>query len=350
MAEHLRLYAATKDGVCVVRATGTGWDSAQPVLPGAVSEGFAGSRQRTERVYVAVEHDGVYGTDDAGAHWTRLWEGNAWSVALDPVDEDVIYVGTEPIHLYRSEDRGDSWEELTGLQDFPEEVRFNWWGPQPPHQGHVANICIHPDDPNTIYLCLEHGGVVRSFDRGTTWEDVSQGIDYLDMHVLRASPGSRSRYYVSSAREFFTSDDPALGWAPANNGFTRDYFHDFIFLPPTREDIDPTMLIATADKSPGYWQRPERARTAFFRSTDGAQSWERVGRNLPEQMPAWAFTLINHPTDPNGAFAGIGDTVRGAGYAEYGQGSILLTRDRGDTWEPLPIQISATWGLWAAPE
>src|SRR5438093_1181017 len=322
MAEQVRLYAATKEGVCVVRSTRGGWEDAGTVLPGVVSEGFAGSRRRPERVYVAVEHDGVYATDDAGAHWSRLFEGDARTVALDPVDEDVIYVGTEPVHLFRSEDRGDSWGELTGLQDFPEEVRFNWWGPQPPHQGHVANIFIHPDDTNTIYLCLEHGGVVRSFDRGTTWEDVSQGIDYLDMHVLRALPGSRSRYYVSSAREFFTSDDPAGGWVPANNGFTRDYFHDFVFLPPTREGDDPTMLIATADKSPCYWQRPERAKTAFFRSTAGPQSWERVGTNLPEQMPAWAYTLITHPSDPNGAFAGLGDTVRGGGYAGYGEGSI----------------------------
>jgi photosystem II stability/assembly factor-like uncharacterized protein len=350
VAENVRLYAATKDGVSVVRSTTSGWENVGLVLPGVVSEGFAGSQQKPEHVYVAVEHDGLYGTDDGGAHWSRLWEGDAWTVALDPVDEDVIYVGTEPIHLFRSEDRGDSWEELTGLQDFPEEVRFNWWGPQPPHLGHVANIFIHPDDTSTIYLCLEHGGVVRSFDRGATWEDVSKGIDYLDMHVLRALPGSRSRYYVSSAREFFMSDDPASGWVPANNGFTRDYFHDFVFLPPMQEGDDPTMLIATADKSPGYWQRPERAQTAFFRSTDGAQSWERVGSNLPENMPAWAYTLVAHPSNPDGAFAGIGDAVRGGGYPTYGEGSILATRDRGDTWDPLPVEVSATWALWAAPD
>jgi hypothetical protein len=75
-----------------------------------------------------------------------------------------------------------------------------------------------------------------------------------------------------------------------------------------------------------------------------------VGTNLPEQMLAWAYTLANHPWDPNGAFAGIGDTVRGGGYATYGQGSILATRDRGDTWETLPVPVSATWGLWAAPD
>ena len=49
-------------------------------------------------------------------------------------------------------------------------------------------------------------------------------------------------------------------------------------------------------------------------------------------------------------FAGIGDIVRGPqGAATFGQGCIMATPDRGDTWETLPIQISATYALWAAP-
>src|SRR4029450_1049656 len=72
---------------------------------------------------------------------------------------------------------GDHWQEITALNELPQAVRKNWWYPQPPHQGHVRNIHIHPDDPETIYLCLEHGGIVRSFDRGKSWEDVSKGID-----------------------------------------------------------------------------------------------------------------------------------------------------------------------------
>ena len=351
MAEQVRLYAATHEGVSVLRSTSAGWERVGLPLPGVVSECFAGSAQHPERVYVAAGHDGVYATEDAGQHWSRLFDGDVRSVALDPTNEDVIYAGTEPIHLYRSEDRGDSWEELTALQDFPEEVRFNWWGPQPPHQGHVAHIFIHPDDPATIYLCLEHGGVVRSFDRGATWEDVSKGIDYLDMHMLRALPGSRSRYYTSSARAFFMSDDAAAGWVPAENGFTRYYFHDFIFLPASQEGGNPTMLVATADKSPGYWDRPEHARTAFFRSSDCAQSWERVGAGLPEHIGPWAYTLVNHPTNPRAAFAGFGDMVRGPSHAAtYGQGSLVATYDEGDSWDTLPVDIGATFGLWGAPE
>jgi hypothetical protein len=47
----------------------------------------------------------------------------------------------------------------------------------------------------------------------------------------------------------------------------------------------------------------------------------------------------------------MGDVVRGPiGAATYGQGSILATHDRGDTWETLPVQVSATYAMWGAAE
>jgi photosystem II stability/assembly factor-like uncharacterized protein len=351
MAEQIRLYAGTRDGVAVLRGNGAGWERSSLPLPGVISECMAGSAGSPERVYVAGYAHGLYGTDDGGRRWAKLLDGDVHSVALDPSNEDVIYAGTSPIHLFRSEDRGDSWEELTSLQDFPDEVKFNWWGPQPPHKGHVADIFVHPDDPNVIVLALEHGGMVRSLDRGVTWEDVSKGIDYLDMHEVRALPGTRDRYFVSAARAFYVTDDAAAGWAESWDGFTRDYFHDFVFLGSAAGETEPTVLIATADKSPGYWDRPERAQTAFHRSRDGAKSWERVGRDLPEQIGAWAYALTNHPTNEHAAFAGFGDTVRGQEHvATYGQGWIMATYDAGDSWERLPVELPAVYGLWAAPE
>jgi photosystem II stability/assembly factor-like uncharacterized protein len=350
MAEPIRLYAGTREGVAVLRGNGGAWADLGLPLPGVISECMVGSPRNPERVYVAGYDAGLYGTDDGGRHWSKLLEGDIHSVALDPSNEDVIYAGTSPIHLFRSEDRGDSWHEITTLQDLPDEVKFNWWGPQPPHKGHVADILIHPDDPNSIVLALEHGGMVRSRDRGATWEDVSKGIDYLDMHEVRAVPGDRNRYFVSAARAFYVSDDLARGWTESWDGFTRDYFHDFVFLGPANGG-DATVLVATADKSPGYWDRPERAQTAFHRSRDSARSWERVGLDLPEQIGAWAYALTSHPSDSHAAFAGFGDSVRGQEHVPtYGQGWIMATYDEGDSWQRLPVDLPAVYGLWAAPE
>jgi photosystem II stability/assembly factor-like uncharacterized protein len=360
MADDGRLYAGTQHGLLVWRQRNGQWERVAHELTDAVFDTIVGCRQRPERVYTAVAWDGVYRTDDAGGHWTKLLDGEVRAITVDPHDENVVYVGTEPVHLYRSEDAGDHWEELTGLQDVPEEARKKWWTPYPPATGHVRYVFVHDSDPNLLGLCLEHGGVLRSFDRGASWEDVSEGIDYLDMHMLKSLPGRQDRFYCSSARGFFTSDDPGKGWVRAEEGLTRNYSHDFLFLPPARAGEQPTMLIATADGSPGFWRREERgADSAIFRSFDAGQSWERVVEGMPNPMDHMVWALTNHPTDPNGVFAGVGATNRGqtidtsnpaSAALTDAPGEIYLSRDRGESWERLPLRLPADRVLWAAAE
>jgi photosystem II stability/assembly factor-like uncharacterized protein len=366
MGEGVRLYAGTQHGLFVWRSRNGGWEPVFSGFESSVFDSIAGSKQRPERVFTTVAFDGLYRTTDGGKNWSRVLakpdvpEGDVRAVAVDPTDDRVVYAGTEPVHLFRSEDGGDTWEELAALPAMPEEVRQKWWTPYPPHTGHVRNVFIHPDDPRILYVCLEHGGVVRSFDRGATWEDVSDGIDYVDMHLLANLPGSKERYYVTSARGFFTSEDPARGWVRAEEGMTRNYFHDFLFLPPARAGAAPQMLISAGDGSPGVWRRESQsARAALFRSDDCGESWYRVGHNLPEDMPAFMWALTPHPTDPGAVFGGVGAVNRGQAEDTPSNGSValddapgdvLLSRDRGDTWERLPLTLPADRVLWAAAD
>ncbi|MPZ13085.1 MAG: hypothetical protein GEU73_01435 [Chloroflexi bacterium] len=271
------------------------------------------------------------------------------SVTLDPTDDRVVYAGTEPVRLFRSEDAGDTWDELDAIQTLPLAVRKEWWFPLSPHEGHALSIYVHPENPRIIYVGLEHGGIIRSRDRGETWEDVSGGIDYLDIHHIESIPGDADRYYVSSARGFYTSQDPADGWVRAENGCTRDYFHDFLFLPPRPSEPSPTLLCATADKSPGSWEEPGHAEGAVFRSRDGARSWERVGEGLPDLIEEAIWGFVKHPLDDDGAFFGLGKMYLRPGF-ENGPGSALMTRNRGDSWTRLELDLPAVRALWAAPD
>ena len=351
MSERVRLYAGTQHGLIAWRSKNGAWEELSRGFEDGIIDSIYGCHQHPERVYVGVTHNGLYRTEDGGLTWAKVLDGDIRSVTVDPTSDDVLYSGVEPVGLYRSENRGKSWEELTSLKALPEEARKNWWFPQPPHQGHVRNIFVHPDDPKIIYLCIEHGGIVRSFDRGKSWEDVSKGIDYLDIHVILNLPHRFDRYYVATARGFFISDEPAKGWVRAESGLTRDYFHDFLFLPPERAGQDPIMLLATADKSPGFWRREGRgARAALFKSVDCAESWRRVGRGIPDDLDPMVWALVHHPHDPNAVFAGLGDVARGHASGAGGAGKILITRDRGESWQDLPIQLPADRALWAAAD
>jgi len=351
MSERVRLYAGTQHGLLVWRSKNGGWEEISCSFKDGIIDSIYGSHQHPERVYVGVTHNGLYRTEDGGKHWSKILDGDIRSVTVDPTSDDVIYSGVEPVALYRSEDRGHRWEELTSLKALPEEVRKNWRFPQPPHLGHVRNIFIHPDNSKIIYLCIEHGGIVRSLDRGDSWQDVSKGIDYLDIHVISNLPHRFDRYYVATARGFFASDEPTTGWVRAENGLTRDYFHDFLFLPPAHDGDHPTMLLATADKSPGFWRRESRgARAALFRSLDGAKSWLRVTQGLPDHLDPMIWALVPHPNDPHTVFAGLGDVARGHASGSGGAGKILLSRDRGESWQELKIDLSADRVLWAAAD
>ena len=360
MPEGVRLYAGTQHGLFIWRSRHDGWEETARAFPEHIVDVLAGDARRPERVYAAVTFDGLYRTDDGGRHWTRVLAGDVRAVSVDPSDQRVVYAGTAPVRLYRSEDAGATWQELSALQAMPPEVRKRWWTPYAPHTGHVRDIFVHPEDARVLYLCLEHGGIVRSLDRGASWEDVSGGIDWVDMHALSCLPGSQTRYYTASARGFYQSDDPARGWERAEHGLTRDYFNSFLFLAPTRPGDAPTMLVGAADDVPSAWRREERgARAAVFRSDDGAQSWYRAGKDLPEAMDAMVWALTPHPHDPHAVFAGTGaidrgdplaPTVPSAPGVNDAPGEVLLTRDRGESWQRLPLALAADRVLWAAAD
>jgi len=346
----VRIYAGTQEGLFVWRSKNGGWERVTVAFENGTIDAVDGLKSQPNIVYLGVTQDGLYQTVDAGKSWRRVFEGNVRAVTVDPTDDNVVYVGVEPIHLYRSEDGGKRWEELVGVQALPAEVKKHWRFPRPPHREHVRHIFVHPDEPNLLLVCLEHGGVIRSFDRGKTWQDVSEGIDYRDIHHISAAPGRKDLYFVATARGFFKCNDPGNGWQRAENGFTRDYFHDFVFLPG-----DPgVMLVATADKSPGYWDRPERAQGALFRSRNQAESWERVGvgKWLPANMRQMVWALAQHPEDPSIVYAGLGEVSRGrsADASQRGEGDLLVSQDQGDNWERLPLDLPADRVLWIAAD
>ena len=83
-----------------------------------------GSQVRAMAVYpddsnriLAGSDYGMYRSEDRGATWEKLWspmDGTPiWSIAIDPEDTQTIFVGIKPAALFRSRDGGDSWTKLS---------------------------------------------------------------------------------------------------------------------------------------------------------------------------------------------------------------------------------------------
>lgn len=356
MDEQLRYYIALNGGLKVMRGRSGSMNTVGEFFHGQTVDHLAGCRERPEIVFAAVALDGGYRTRDAGRTWEKILAGDLRTFTVDPHDERVVYAGMGPVRLLRSEDGGSTWEPLDGLLRLPDEVKSKWTVPER-YQGiqhpHVRCVFIHHDDSDLLFVLLEHGGVFISKDRGRTWEDASSGISYLDMHFLSNYPDSKDGYYVSSARGFFRSDDSGSHWRRVENGmpwaYTElySYCHDWHFLPGD----SPRMVLAGAKGSPGVWSREKRDPDGFvLLSDDGGENWRRASSGLPQRMPWMPWALVRHPTDPKTVFAGMGDGSRGFGFdpRQRGKGAFYVTRDRGDSWEPVIPEMPSILTAWVA--
>jgi hypothetical protein len=357
MAEQLRYYIAHNGGLQVMENRSGSMTTIGEFFEGKTLEHLIGCRKKPEIVFAAVAFDGGYRTADGGRTWQKIMDGDVRTFTVDPHDESLVYMGIGPIRLFRSEDTGKTWEPLDGMLALSDGVKKKWDVP-PRLRGiespHVRHIFVHPDDQNILMVLLEHGGVLFSRDRGKSWEDRSAGIDYVDMHYIENYPGSKERYYVSSARGFFRSDNAGQQWQRAERGMPWAdtplycYSHEWHFVPGD----SPRMVLCGGRGSPGVWSREHTdPRGHILLSDDGGENWRVTTRGLERENPWMPWVLLHHPHDANALFCGTGDGARGYGFdaRQRGKGGFYVSRDRGESWRPLLTDTPSILTAWVTP-
>src|SRR5205823_10078840 len=133
-----------------------------------------------------------------------------------------VYVGTLPAMVYVSENGGRSFRELSTFRSIPDAA--HWTFPPAPHAPDIRAIVLDARVPDEILVGVEEGGVVRSRDRGETWEDISgpsrdeayptgndpagiqpyqpgkhiEGRVYRDVHTVIRDPSNLDRIYAAT--------------------------------------------------------------------------------------------------------------------------------------------------------
>ena len=119
-------------------------------------------------IFAGATEDSVYASIDGGQTWDRrdngLTQNDINCLASARVNGGVrVFAGTEPAHLFYSDDLGYNWAELTALR----AVDMSCWRfPAPPHIAHTKHINVHPQDTNTLFISIEQGGLLKSTDAG----------------------------------------------------------------------------------------------------------------------------------------------------------------------------------------
>lgn len=312
---------------------------------------------RTERLY-ATANDAWFGcelmwSNDLGKTWQGAKQNPSfpeqsgqkleriWHIEPGPAsDPKVLFAGVAPAALFRSEDGGKTWGEVSSLTKHP--TREKW------HPG-AGGLCLHsiaqdPANPRRMFLGISAVGVFRTDDGGATWKTANKGTraEFLPekypeygqcVHKLLKAPGKSSLLFQQNHCGVYRSDDAGEKWTEITKGLPSDFGFPLAIHPREPETIY-VIPLKGAD-----FRCPPGGRLRVFRSRNGGKTWKALTKGLP----------------PEKAFVGIyreGMTIDGrdpAGvYFGTNTGKVFGSRDEGDTWYLLADNLPPVYSVAAA--
>ena len=263
--------------------------------------------------------------DDA---WEQVWEGDASFGAVGPDGE--LWVGTHGAKLYRSDDRGASWDEIEGLQNVVKHRKMV--SPAGHKAPYVAGV-LFPKDGTLIGIA--GGGSWYTRDSGGSWLQRSDGLDPM-LHSLQGHPEQVDRLFASADSGIYRSDDGGFSWVQSLGGLDRSWGGGIAVLPGTPD----VLLFTAARHAPGE-------EGALFRSPNGGVTWARVMLDSEGGTPSQSDRGAagdEWPTIPcvtrlwdseDTAFASAGDKV-------------WASHDTGRNWMPLATDLPPANDIAAA--
>jgi len=231
------------------------------------------------------------------------------------------------------------------------------WRPIGPFRGgRVIAVAGHPTEMATFYMGTTGGGVWKTTDGGTYWENISDGyfrrasvgaiaVADADPNVIYVGMGeSTIRSNVSHGDGVYKSTDGGRTWKHCGLAATRNISK--VRVHPTNPE---RVFVAALGHAHG--PNPERG---VYRSDDGGATWEHV---LFRSAEAGAVDLSLDPTNPRILYAAFWEGVhRAHELISGGPGSGLFrSTDGGDTWEEitrkpgLPPGALGRMGIVASP-
>lgn len=270
---------------------------------------------------VGTIQSSIWRSDDGGDSWTRArgarpklpWsELQCFDLATHPKDPQIVYAGTNE-GVYRSDDQGASFERLDSpLNDYD-----------------VWSLAVDPVDPNNVFAGCRPGAVFRSRDGGAHWEKC-------------AAEFAEECLNVGVPRVLTMAVDPSdhrIIWAGAEvDGVRRSLDGGDTWSRVDSLSEPDIHCIAVSAGSPSKVftsTAPE-----VYLSTDVGESWSTV--NARQNFPmTFCRGLAIKPDDPNTIFVGNGNSFIGD------DGTIVRSRDRGETWENLTLPSKPNSPMWS---
>jgi photosystem II stability/assembly factor-like uncharacterized protein len=331
-----RLYAATGDAVAQIDSLDGETAVASLSLEGHGVMCVAVDPRDARRIFVGTFDRGIYRSLDGGDTWESAGSGivdsRVLSIAISPIDHEngrsVVYAGTEPSMLNRSEDDGAMWQPSPALTALPSAP--TWSFPPRPYTHHVRWIALHPTDPQTIYVGIELGGVMVTRDVGRTWEDRKPGSQY-DAHALATHPLAPERIYEAAGGGVAFSEDAGRTWRGLDSGMDRHYAWALAVDP-----ADPDLWYVSASTGARAAHGPGGNAQAMIYRKQGDAPWQALGGDgtgLAQPSRAMPYAFVTLRDRPRTLVVGLNN------------GDLLVTEDAGETWRTLRTGLTTILAL-----
>jgi hypothetical protein len=246
-----------------------------------------------------------------------------WQIRPDVAGRDgVVWAGTEPSALWRSDDGGESFTLVRGLWDHPDRPH---WEPGGGGQA-LHTILPHPDDPARVAVAMSAGGVYRTEDGGETWRVGNHGMhaayqpdptpEYgYCVHKVARDAVVPDRLYAQHHGGVYRSDK-GEPWVAIDAGLPADFGFPIVAHPRAGDTAYVFPLTSDEDRTP-----PGKT-AAVYRTRDAGASWECCDTGLPHSFHVSVLrdAMCVDDADPAGIYVGARD------------GSVFASNNEGESW------------------
>ena len=226
-------------------------------------------------IYAGTRPAQVFRSGDGGRSWSRCELGNSvecdfintprvTSIHFDPLERRTVWVTVEIDGVFRTQDDGATWEKLVDGLKSPD----------------THNLVFFDDPDGRIVLCSTEEGLHRSADNGQTWRHVEvPQAPWPYFRCIRRRPDDSGVVFLSvgdkpsgEAGLLLRSRDKGESWEVVTLPVEPNTTIWWI----TTNPADPMLIFACTI----FGQ--------IFRSTDGGENWKKMKRELGElRMIAW---------------------------------------------------------------
>jgi photosystem II stability/assembly factor-like uncharacterized protein len=201
--------------------------------------------------------------------------------------------------------------------------------------GRIADLEVDPNDPSTWYLAAGSGGLWKTVNRGNTWTPIFDDhpayslaavvVDPRDSDVVWLGTGENANTRSASYGDgVYKSTDGGESWERV--GLERSEHIQKILLDPRDPDV-----VYVAAQGPLWAPGGERG---LYKTTDGGRTWTRV---LHVSDDTGITDVVLHPNDPDVVYAAAYQRRRAVGQTIGGgpEAGIFKSSDGGATWKRL---------------